>query len=217
MDLQQIIEQYGILPIIKTDDYKKAPHIASALRRANLPVGEVVFRSPNAHLVLRELCSSYPEMAVGAGTILTAQQVDEAKAAGAQYVVSPGIDGELVDYSLEQGLLPVPGCATASEVQLAVKKELSLLKFFPARQMGGLSTINALAAPFPSVKYIPTNGVGFDNIEEYMANPHIAACGGIFPCPEELILREDWDGITRLCVQALELAEKARKRSAGCL
>lgn len=215
MDIRGTIEQYGVLPIIKTDDYKKAPHIASALRRAGLPVGEVVFRSPNAHLVLKELHSSYPEMAIGAGTILTSEQVDAAKEAGAQYVISPGIDGELVDYSLAAEILPVPGCATASEVQLAVKKGLSLVKLFPAGLVGGLAAVNALAAPFPSVKYIPTNGVGFDNIEAYTANPHIAACGGIFPCPEELILREDWDGITRLCVQALELVEKARKQAHG--
>lgn len=213
MDTGSVIAQYGILPIIKTDDCKKAPHIAAALKRANLPVGEVVFRSPNAHRVLSELRSSYPEMALGAGTILTTAQIDSAKAAGAQYIISPGIDGELVDYSLKNGLLPVPGCATASEVQLAVRKGLSLVKFFPARQMGGLATINALAAPFPSVRYIPTNGVGFDNIEEYAANPHIAACGGIFPCPEEMILQEDWDGITRLCVQALELVRRARESS----
>lgn len=216
MNVRSMIERYGVLPIIKTDDYKKAPQIASALKCAGLPVGEVVFRSPNAHLVVGELCSSFPEMAVGAGTILTNEQVDTAKAAGAQYIVSPGIDAELVDYSLESGLLPVPGCATASEVQLAVKKGLSILKFFPARQMGGLSTINALAAPFPAVKYIPTNGVGFDNIEEYMANPNIAACGGIFPCPEELILQEDWDGITRLCVKALELVQKVREQASSC-
>lgn len=215
MDAGNVIARYGILPIIKTDDYKKAPRIAAALKRAGLPVGEVVFRSPNANLVLKELRDSYPEMAVGAGTVLTTDQVDAAKAAGARYVVSPGIDAELVDYTLESGLLPVPGCATASEVQLAVKKGLFLLKFFPARQMGGLSTINALAAPFPSARYIPTNGVGFDNIEEYISNPHVAACGGIFPCPEELIFREDWDGITRLCVQALELVQKARELSAG--
>ena len=109
MDTGSVIAQYGILPIIKTDDCKKAPHIAAALKRANLPVGEVVFRSPNAHRVLSELRSSYPEMALGAGTILTTAQIDSAKAAGAQYIISPGIDGELVDYSLKNGLLPIPG------------------------------------------------------------------------------------------------------------
>lgn len=205
------IGKCGVMPIVNTMDYKNAGLLAKAMTRAGMTVCEVVFRNENAGLVLAEMISACPEMLIGAGTILTEEQVDTVKNIGAAFTVSPGLDRELTRYCLEQEILPIPGATSASEVQLAVRLGLKTVKFFPAKQMGGLSTIDALAAPFPQVKYIPTNGVGFDNMEEYLKNPHILACGGTFPCPPDMIATRDFDGISRLCEKALNLVCRARE------
>lgn len=208
--INEVIYKHGIMPIVNTSKSDKAPELAKTMTRAGMNVCEVVFRSKEAAAVLAAMRSACPDMIIGAGTILTETQVDAAMAAGAQFVISPGIDRELCEYCLSKGIQPIPGVSSASEVQLAVRLGLSVVKFFPAKQMGGLATINALAAPFPDVKYIPTNGVGFDNIDEYLGNTHILACGGTFPCPPDAIAAEDWDGIYELCRKALRIAAAVR-------
>ena len=213
MSVLSIIEQYGVLPIIKMEKAEHAPKLAKALKAANLPVGEVVFRTPNANEVIRGMLAEYPEMTLGAGTILTNAQVDCAMEAGASFMISPGMDPELTDYCLQKGTTPIPGCGTASEVQLCVKRGLRVVKLFPARFIGGVDFIHAIAAPFAGIKYIPTNGVGFETLEEYASSEHVCACAGIYPCPDQLIREEKWDEITALCIKAVETVKKARAQA----
>ena len=210
MSAAKIIEEVGVLPIIRLDKVDNAPFIAQALKNAGLPVAEVVFRTEGADRVIEKMKNAFPEMTIGAGTVLTKKQVDQAIAAGAEFMLSPGTDAELIDYCHEKGALPIPGCATATDVQLCVKHGVTLVKLFPAGLLGGTAAINALAAPFSMVKFIPTNGVGFPTLSEYAANPHVAACAGIYPCPDDLIRAERWDEIERLCRKALAIVSAVR-------
>ncbi|WP_368234450.1 bifunctional 4-hydroxy-2-oxoglutarate aldolase/2-dehydro-3-deoxy-phosphogluconate aldolase [Anaerotruncus rubiinfantis] len=206
------LNKFGILPIINSDDPSCACELCRSLSRAGMMICEVVFRSSKAPELLSEMRSACPDMLIGAGTITCSEQADLALRCGAQFLVSPGLDPELVKYCQQKNVLPIPGATSATEVQIADKLGLAAVKFFPAKQMGGLATINALAAPFPQMKYIPTNGVGFDNVAEYSANSHILACGGTFPTPPDMIRSKDWDGISRLCEKSLELARRGREK-----
>lgn len=207
----QKIEQYGVLPIVKLEKIENAAHLAKAFQKAGMAVAEVVFRTKGADQVIARMKDAYPEITIGAGTVLTTEQIDLAIQAGATFMLSPGTDAELIDDCLAKNVLPIPGCATASDVQLCVKHGVSLVKLFPAGLLGGTAAINALSAPFPGIKFIPTNGVGFPTLSDYAANPHVAACAGIYPCPDALILSENWDEISRQCEKALEIVAAVRK------
>lgn len=206
----QTIERLGVLPIVRLENVKNAGKLAMAFKRADMPLAEVVFRTKDADQAIAGMKEAWPEMTLGAGTVLTSAQVECAAAVGAQFVLSPGTDPEIIDKSLSMGLLPIPGCATATDVQISVKHGVSMVKFFPAGLMGGTAAINALAAPFQQVRFIPTNGVGFATLSEYAANPHVAACAGIYPCPDTLIAAENWDEISRLCDKARRIVAAVR-------
>lgn len=210
MSVANAIERLGVLPIVRLENVRNAGKLAKAFMRAGMPLAEVVFRTKDADRVIAGMKESWPEMTLGAGTVLTTAQVEQAKAAGAEFILSPGTDPEIIDASAAMGLLPIPGCATATDVQMSVKHGVSLVKFFPAGLMGGTAAINALAAPFPQVRFIPTNGVGFPTLSEYAANPHVAACAGIYPCPDALLAAENWDEISRLCEKARRIVEAVR-------
>lgn len=210
-DIEKKLIESGVLPIISLDDAEKAVNLGKALLDGGVKVCEVVFRSENAVEVLEKLTSTYPELTVGAGTVITTEQVVTAKKAGAKFIVSPGIDAEIVEASFANGLVPLPGVETASEVQLAVKLGVNIVKFFPAGLQGGTKAINAFAAPFPGIKYVPTNGVGMDNLEEFASNPHVAACGGIYPCPSDMIQQDRWTEITERCKESISRVKKARE------
>lgn len=210
MNTAEKIEKLGVLPIIRLEKVENARKLAAAFKRAGMPLAEVVFRTKDADKVISGMKEAFPEMTLGAGTILTTAQVERAQVAGAEFILSPGTDTEIIDCCNAHHLLPIPGCATATDVQMSVKNGANLVKFFPAGMMGGVNAINALSAPFAQVKFIPTNGVGFPTLSEYAANPHVAACAGIYPCPNELILTENWDEISRLCEKALKIVEAVR-------
>ena len=210
MNVASTIKSLGVLPIVRLENVKNAGKLAQALKRAELPLAEVVFRTKDADKAIAGMKEAWPEMTLGAGTVLTTEQIERAAAAGATFILSPGTDPEIIDASAARGLLPIPGCATATDVQMSVKHGVSLVKFFPAGLMGGTAAINALAAPFPQVQFIPTNGVGFPTLSEYAANPHVAACAGIYPCPDALIAVENWDEISRLCEKARRIVEAVR-------
>lgn len=209
--LTEKILNIGIMPIIQIQDAKDAPCLADALRKANMDIAEVVFRTEAAAESIFLMKKEYPELKIGAGTILSKSQVDDAFNAGASFTVSPGIDKDIVCYSFSKGMDSVPGCATPSEVQLAYKLGVEIVKFFPAEQIGGLATINAIAAPFPMIYFLPSGGVAFHNIDVYLKNPHVAGCAGIFPCPPNLIQEKRWDEITDLCTKALSIAKETRR------
>jgi len=156
---------------------------------------------------MREAC---PEMLVGAGTVLTAEQVDKALSAGAQFIVTPGFDPELVAYCQEKGLPIYPGCTTPTDYHAALKFGLKVLKFFPAEQSGGLAKIKAMSAPFPMFKVMPTGGISLKNLKEYLSCPVICACGGSYMVTADLIDNNKWEEIIELCKKSVEIVKEAR-------
>ena len=157
--------------------------------------------------LMKEAC---PEMLVGAGTVTTTAQIDAVIEAGGDFIVSPGLDPELVQYAQEKNIPIYPGCTTASEYHQALKFGLELIKFFPAEQSGGLAKIKALSAPFPMFKVMPTGGISLKNLKDYISAPVIAACGGSYMVTADLIDNNKWDEITELCRKSREIVEEAR-------
>ena len=209
--IEQQISETGIVPVIKLNHpTRDAAQLAKVLCSGGIPVAEVTFRAagaPDAIRIMRETC---PEMLVGAGTVLTPQQVDEAAAAGCQFIVSPGLDPQLVRYCQDRDIPIFPGCTTASEYQLAYSLGLHILKFFPAEQSGGLARIKALAAPFPMFKVMPTGGISLKNLGDYSASPFVCACGGSYMVSADLIDLQKWDEISALCRQSIQIIKEAR-------
>ena len=166
MSIIETIEKLGVVPVVVLNDSKDAKPLAEALCKGNLPCAEVTFRTDAAEESIRIMTEAFPDMLVGAGTVLTTGQVDRAVKAGAKFIVSPGFDEEIVDYCLEKDILVFPGCVTPSEVAKAVKRGLKIVKFFPAEQFGGVKTIKALAAPYTGIRFMPTGGIGIKNLKQ---------------------------------------------------
>ena len=199
------IEKIGIVPVIVIDDEKDAVPLARALCEGGLPAAEVTFRTAAAKDAIAAMRKSFPEMVVGAGTVLTVEQADDALKAGAQFIVSPNFDGEVVRHCLEKNVPVLPGCATPSEVGRAVALGLKKVKFFPAEQAGGLAMIKAMAAPFKGVRFMPTGGLNAKNIGAYLEDPNIIACGGSFMVRKDLIAGGDFDSIRKMTEEAVSL------------
>ena len=207
----QLISSIGVVPVIKLNHPERdAAPLARALCEGGLPVAEVTFRAAGAASAIKIMKETCPDMIVGAGTVLTVAQIDEALAAGAQFIVSPGFNSKLADRCQELNLPYFPGCTTATEYQMALEYGLEVLKFFPAEQSGGLAKIKALSAPFAMFKIMPTGGISLKNLAEYAASPVIAACGGSYMCPDKLISEGKWDEITDLCKKSVEIVKEAR-------
>jgi len=211
-DLEDKIREIGILPVIKLEKVDSGAKLAEALVMGGLPAAEVTFRSGGADAVIRAMLDKYPDMMVGAGTVLTIEQAEAAVAAGAKFIVSPGFDEELVDRCIEIGVPVFPGCVTPSEIQRAIKRGLKTVKFFPAKQFGGLDTIKALAGPFPGIQFLPTGGINMDNLQLFISNKNIIACGGTFMVADQYLEEEDWDKISELCRSAVKIVRKAREK-----
>lgn len=176
--MNEKIAEFGVVPVVVLEDVKDAKPLADALVKGGLPCAEVTFRTDAAEESIRIMTREYPDMLVGAGTVLTVEQVDKAVNAGAKFIVSPGFDEEIVDYCMENGIPVFPGCITPSEVARAVKRGLRVVKFFPAEQFGGVNTIKALAAPYTTIKFMPTGGVNAGNLKDYLGCDKIVCCGG---------------------------------------
>lgn len=157
------------------------------------------------------MSEKYPEMLVGAGTVLTTEQVDRAVAAGAKFIVSPGFDPEIVDYCMEKNIPVFPGCVSPSEVAQAVKRGLKVVKFFPAEQAGGLAMLKAMAAPYTMLKFMPTGGINTKNLKEYLGFSKILCCGGSWMVKGDMIKNKEFDKITEMTREATELAAAARR------
>lgn len=200
----------GVVPVVVLNDVKDALPLAQALVEGGLPCAEVTFRTDAAEESIRQMAEKYPDMLVGAGTVLTTDQVDRAVKAGAKFIVSPGFDPEIVDYCLDKDIPVFPGCITPSEVAQAVKRGLKVVKFFPAEQFGGVSTIKALAAPYTMVKFMPTGGVGTKNLKDYLECDKILCCGGSWMVKGDLVKAGEFDKIRELTKEAVELAKSIR-------
>ena len=199
------IAELKILPVVKLDDAVDAAPLAAALIAGGIPAAEVTFRTECAAQAIRSMTEQFPEMLVGAGTVLNEEQASAAIAAGAKFIVSPGFDAAVVRFCQEKGVPVFPGCITASEVQQAIAMGLSVLKFFPAEQSGGLRAIQALSAPFAQIRWMPTGGISLQNLKDYLAFPKIIACGGSYMVKGEDIEAKNWDKITELCRRTIRL------------
>lgn len=207
----QLISSIGVVPVIKLNHPERdAAPLARALCEGGLPVAEVTFRAAGAASAIKIMKQTCPDMIVGAGTVLTVAQIDEALAAGAQFIVSPGFNSKLADRCQELNLPYFPGCTTATEYQMALEYGLEVLKFFPAEQSGGLAKIKALSAPFAMFKIMPTGGINLKNLESYLSCPVIAACGGSYMVTADLIDNQKWDEIIDLCRQSAAIVKKVR-------
>jgi len=210
-DINQKISEIGVVPVIKLNyPERDAANLAKALCEGGVPVAEVTFRAAGADIAIRLMREACPEMLVGAGTVLTTEQVDRALSAGAQFIVTPGFDPELVAYCQEKGLPIYPGCTTPTDYHAALKFGLKVLKFFPAEQSGGLAKIKAMSAPFPMFKVMPTGGISLKNLKDYLSCPVICACGGSYMVTADLIDNNKWEEITELCKKSVEIVKEAR-------
>lgn len=204
------IQEIGIVPVVVLDDVKDAKSLAQALCEGGLPCAEVTFRTPAAEESIRIMSEDFPQMLVGAGTVLTTEQVDRAVAAGAKFIVSPGLNPRIVKYCVEKGIPITPGCSSASDIEVALENGLEVVKFFPAEPAGGLNMIKALAAPYVGVKFMPTGGINATNVREYLAYDRILACGGSWMVKNDLIKAGDYAKITELVKEAVEIVKESR-------
>lgn len=205
------ISEIGVVPVIKLSyPERDAAPLAKALTEGGVPVAEVTFRAAGADIAIKAMKETCPDMLVGAGTVLTTEQIDKAIEAGAQFIVTPGFDPELVAYCQKKDIPVFPGCTTPTDYHAALKFGLEVLKFFPAEQSGGLAKIKAMSAPFPMIKVMPTGGISLKNLKDYISNPVIAACGGSYMVTASLIEGQKWDEIIDLCKQSVAIVKEAR-------
>lgn len=206
-ELIKKIEDIKIVPVVVLNDAENAKPLAKALCEGGLPCAEVTFRTGAAEESIRIMHEAYPEMIIGAGTVLTTKQVERAVSAGASFIVSPGFDPEIVDYCIEKSIPVFPGCITPSEIAQAVKRGLKVVKFFPAEQFGGVDTIKALAAPYVGLKFMPTGGINAGNIKDYLECKSIIACGGSWMVKGNIIEAKEFERIKEMTITAVSLAK----------
>lgn len=208
--LEERFYDYAVVPVVVLNDADDAVPLADALIKGGLPCAEVTFRTDAAEESIRRICESFPDMLVGAGTVLTTEQVERAHKAGAKFIVSPGFDPEIIDCCISIGLPVLPGCITPSEIAQAVKRGLKVVKFFPAEQSGGVAMIKAMAAPYSMVKFMPTGGISTKNLADYLSCDKILCCGGSWMVKEDLIKSGSFDKITDMTREATALAKSIR-------
>lgn len=204
--MNKVLEEFskiGIIPVIALDNVEDAAPLAKALIDGGLPCAEVTFRTAAAEESIRIMAEQFPEMLVGAGTVLTTEQVDRAVNAGAKFIVSPGLNPKVVKYCVEKGIPVTPGCSNPSDVEVAIELGLDVVKFFPAEAAGGLNMIKSMAAPYTKMKFMPTGGINAKNLTSYLDFKKIIACGGSWMVNKDMIAAKDWDGITKLTREAV--------------
>ena len=208
-----IFEQFskiGIIPVVVLDDPKDAAGLAKALCENGLPCAEVTFRTAAAGESIRIMSKEFPDMLVGAGTVLTKEQVDRAINAGAKFIVSPGLNPKIVQYCLDKSIPITPGTQTPSEMEQALELGLKVVKFFPAEPAGGLNMIKAVAAPYVDLKFMPTGGINAKNVRDYLAYNKIIACGGSWMVKKDLVTGGKWDELGKLVREAADIVKEIR-------
>lgn len=189
------IKNAGIIPVIAIKDKKDAVPLADALTRGGLSCAEITFRTDAARAAMAAISEERPDFMIGAGTVISTEQVDMALEAGASFIVMPGMDEKVVGYCLDRHILVIPGCATASDMQKACAMGLKLVKFFPAEQAGGIRYLEALSAPYGQLSFMPTGGINRNNLKNYLSWNRVAACGGSWIAPSNLIAEGKFDVI----------------------
>jgi 2-dehydro-3-deoxyphosphogluconate aldolase/(4S)-4-hydroxy-2-oxoglutarate aldolase len=200
----------GVVPIMRIERAEDAEPVGRALLAAGLPCAEITFRTPAAAEGIARMSAACPELLLGAGTVLTLEQAEAAVAAGARYLIAPGFDPELVDWCQARDIAVLPGVATATEITMAVKRGLRVLKYFPTEVLGGIAMLKALSGPFVGVKFAPTGGINAKNLADYLALPCVFACGGSWMVDGKLIAAGQWGEISRLAAEAREIVKRVR-------
>ena len=210
-ELEEKFYETRVVPVVVLEDAEDAVPLAQALVEGGLLSAEVTFRTAAAEESIRRMTEAFPQMLVGAGTVLTKEQVDAAAAAGAKFIVSPGFDPEIVDYCLEKKIPVLPGCISPSEVAQAVKRGLTIVNFFPAEQAGGIAMIKAMAAPYVGLKFMPTGGINAGNLTEYLSCDKILCCGGSWMVKGDLVKAGNFGKIRGLSAETRKLVDTIRK------
>jgi 2-dehydro-3-deoxyphosphogluconate aldolase/(4S)-4-hydroxy-2-oxoglutarate aldolase len=211
-ELLRKFQELGIVPVVVLDNAKDAEPLAKALCDGGLPCAEVTFRTDAAEESIRIMAQKFPHMLVGAGTVLTIDQVDRAVAAGAKFIVSPGLNPKVVTYCVEKNIPITPGVQTPSEIEQALEFGLDVVKFFPAEPAGGLKMIKALAGPYVNLKFIPTGGISTKNAPEYLAYDKILAVGGSWVASKDLINAGKFDEIAKITRESVAMVKAARAK-----
>ena len=202
-----------LIPVIVIDDPRCAVPLAHALEEGGLPCAEITLRTPRALEALEKIATECPNVLVGAGTVLTPTQAADACSAGAKFIVAPGFGAAMVDWCVEHDLDVFPGIATPTELEFALSRGLSVVKFFPAEQLGGVAYLKAMAAPYGNVEFLPSGGIGLSNLAPYLSNPRVVACGGSWMAPAEWINAGEFDRIrdeVRKSVDAVRAVQEGR-------
>ncbi len=204
--MSNVLEQigaYGIVPVVVVNKIEDARPLAKALCDGGLPVAEVTFRTACAKEAISIMAKEFPEMLVGAGTVLTTEQVDEAVEAGAKFIVSPGLNPKVVKYCVDKGIPVTPGCANPSDIEQAIELGLNVVKIFPAEAVGGIKLIKAMAGPYTQMKFMPTGGINAKNLNDYLSFDRIIACGGSWMVDPQLVAAGEFDKITEMTKEAV--------------
>ena len=204
------IGQMGIVPVVVLNDVKNAVPLAQSLINGGLPCAEVTFRTEAAQQSIAEISKNFPQLFVGAGTVLTTEQVDRAVDAGAKFIVSPGFNPKVVEYCIKKGYPVTPGIMTPTELEMALEFGLDVVKFFPAENAGGLKMIKAMAAPYTKMKFMPTGGINPQNVREYLQCDKILACGGSWMVKGDLINSGNFAEIEKLTKEASQIVKEIR-------
>ena len=211
MDCLESLKNAGVIPVITINDAKKAPYVAEALMKGGINCAEITFRTSEAGEAIRLITKTYKDFFVAAGTVLTKDQADAAKAYGAKLFVAPGYNQELLDYCAKIGVPFIPGVATPAEIGVALYKGFSVLKLFPAEGLGGVKYLKAVSAPYNTVMFMPTGGISLENLKDYLSMKQVLCCGGSWIAPAKLIDAEDYETITKNAFEAMAVVKEAVK------
>ena len=210
MDIIERIKQIGIIPVVSLPGLEHALPLAEALLAGGLPCAEITFRTAAAAAAITQIKQRFPEILLGAGTVLSTAQAQIALDAGAEFLVSPGTNPAVVDFCIANSMTIFPGVCTPTEIEMNLAKGRSVMKFFPAEPAGGIKFLKAICAPYKGVRFIPTGGIDTKNIGDYLALPQVVACGGSWMVKPELMKENNFAEIKRLSVEAVKLVENLR-------
>ncbi|MEM7115001.1 MAG: bifunctional 4-hydroxy-2-oxoglutarate aldolase/2-dehydro-3-deoxy-phosphogluconate aldolase [Chloroflexota bacterium] len=205
------IGELGIVPVVVIEDAAAAPKLAAALVAGGLPCAEITFRTAAAAAAMKKMATAYPDMLLGAGTVLSMEQAKTAVSSGAKFIVTPGFDPAVVDWCLANEIPITPGIMTPTDINQALAKGLSLLKFFPAEAAGGVKTLKAISSPYVGLKFMPTGGINPQNLADYLRLPSVHACGGSWLVSKQLLAARQFAEITRLAREAMALVQRVRE------
>ena len=212
-EITKLLGQIGIIPVVAIDDAETAVSLGQALLDGGLPCAEITFRTAAAAAAIKKMSAAHPDMLVGAGTVLTVAQAEQAVESGAKFVVTPGFDSKVVNWCLANDIPITPGVMTPTDINQAIAKGMNILKFFPAEVAGGIKALKAIGGPYVGIKFIPTGGINANNLADYLSLPMVHACGGSFMVKKQMIADGEFDKIKGLAETAVSIVKSARSDS----